>query len=57
MRAALGVIAAAFVLASGCAKQDWIDKDAGDRRCDRDLGRDIFLPGFPVRARATGIDG
>jgi len=26
MRAALGVIAAAVVLASGCAKQDWIDR-------------------------------
>ena len=26
MRAALGVIAAAIVLASGCVKQDWIDR-------------------------------
>ena len=26
MRAALGVIAAAFVFVSGCAKQDWIDR-------------------------------
>ena len=26
MRAALGIIAVAFVLASGCAQQDWIDR-------------------------------
>src|SRR5262245_49361323 len=26
MRAALGVIAAAFVFASGCAQKDWIDR-------------------------------
>jgi len=26
MRAALGIIAAAFVFASGCAQKDWIDR-------------------------------
>jgi hypothetical protein len=64
MRAALGVIAAAFVFATGCAQKDWIDRTLvtenvtgawagllGAHGCSRDVRLDLQQDGSKV----TGV--
>jgi len=60
MRAALGVIAAAVVFASGCAQKDWIDRTLVTERHGR-VGRILrgrqFVPRAAPGSTTGGVKG